>query len=213
MPNDPIPVCQDEQQRRADVLANPALNGIDYLEVDPVDHSVLQVFFLKPVPPLNAANPADPDDAFGLSTDLTRTVVTGGTRIVGLRTVSVTRQADGHLEVRLTGGGDFSIYPLTMSAPGLDPILRSVQFSFMAGCPVDIDCRQEAVCPPVVAAEPALDYQAKDYASFPAADAGSGPAAESGLDRAQSRGFGDRADRGVGLYRRSALVLSGRGCE
>ena len=75
MPNDPIPVCQDEQQRRADVLANPALNGIDFVEVDPVDHSVLQVFFLKPVPPLNPANPADPDDAFGLSADLTRTVV------------------------------------------------------------------------------------------------------------------------------------------
>ena len=119
MPNDPIPVCQDEQQRRADVLANAGLNGIDYVEVDPLDHSLLQVFFLKPVLPLDPGNPADINDAFGLSTDLTRTVVTGGTRIVGLRTVSVTRQPDGHLEVRLTAGGDFSIYTLTLNAPGL----------------------------------------------------------------------------------------------
>src|SRR5262245_54310610 len=148
MANDPKPVCRDEQQRRADVLANPDLNGIDFLEVDPLDHSLLQVVFLKPVPPLNPADPGDTDEIYGLSTDLTRTQLSGGVRIVGIQPVSVTRQPDGHLEVQLTVGGDFSNYTLTFNAPGLDPILRSTEFSFMASCPVDIDCRVPVVCPP-----------------------------------------------------------------
>src|SRR5262249_5654413 len=41
-----------------------------------------------------------------------------------------------------------------------------VQFSFMASCPVDIDCREQSICPPTPVVEPALDYQAKDYSSF-----------------------------------------------
>ena len=62
--------CRDEQ-RRSDVLAHPVLNGIDYVEVDPADHAVLRVFVLKPLPA----------GAYGLTTDLTRIWISGGTRV------------------------------------------------------------------------------------------------------------------------------------
>jgi hypothetical protein len=159
-------VCEDEQQRRADVLAHPTLNGIDYLEVDAADHRKLSVFFLKPVPPANAANPADPDDAYGLSADPSRATISGGARIVGLEAVSITRQPDGHLELLVSAGGDFSFYTLTLDAPALDPVLRRTRFSFMAACPTDFDCRPRHVCPPREGPALDLDYQAKDYASF-----------------------------------------------
>ncbi|MCI0345913.1 MAG: hypothetical protein L0221_10800, partial [Chloroflexi bacterium] len=160
------PVCQDEQQRRADVLAHPTLNGIDFVEVDAADHRILRVSFLKPVPPANAADPADPDDAYGIRADLSRTAVTGGVRIVGIRPTAVSRQPDGSLELRVSEGGDFSTYTLAIEVPALDPFLRRIDFSFMASCPVDFDCRVDPYCPPPAPAEPVLDYQAKDYASF-----------------------------------------------
>jgi Baseplate J-like protein len=159
------PVCQDEQRRRADVLAS-ALNGIDFLEVDAADHRLLRIFFLKPVPPQNPADPADPVDAYGLHADQSRISIEGGARVVGIRPVSLTRQPDGHLELRVSEGGDFSVYTLTLDVPALDRFLRRVEFSFMASCPTRFDCRVVQVCAPAAAPEPRLDYMAKDYASF-----------------------------------------------
>jgi hypothetical protein len=163
---DDRPVCQDEQQRRADVIAHATLNGIDYVEVDSADHRILRVFFLKPVPPANPVNPADPQDAYGISADLSRTTITGGVRIVGIKPVSVVRQPGGHLDLTVSEGGDFSTYTLAIEVPALDPLLRRIDFSFMASCPVDFDCRPVTVCPPEPLDEPALDHLAKDYASF-----------------------------------------------
>jgi hypothetical protein len=160
------PICQDEQQRRADVLAHPTLNGLDFVEVDAADHRLLRVHFLKPVPPANAANPADPNDAYGLRADLSRITIAGGVRVVGIRPTAVTRQADGHLDLTVSDGGDFSVYTLGLDAPALDPFLRRIDFSFMASCPTDFDCRTDPYCPPPALVEPRLDYQAKDYASF-----------------------------------------------
>ena len=150
------PVCRDEQQRRADLLAHPTLNGIDFVEVDPADHRLLRVFFVKPVPP----------GSYGLPANLGRITIAGGTRIVGIRPLSVVRKADGHLEITVTEGGDYSVYTLGIETPELDPFFRRIDFSFMASCPVDFDCRQEPYCPPKTPPEPLLDYMAKDYASF-----------------------------------------------
>jgi hypothetical protein len=158
--------CRDDQQRRADLLAHPTLNGIDYVEVDAADQRLLRVYFVKPVPPANPANPADPDDAYGIRADLSRVTIAGGVRIVGVQPESVTRQPDGHLDLRVSAAGDFSLYTLTINVPALDPFSNHTRFSFKAACPSDFDCRQEAVCPPQVRVEPRLDYQAKDYASF-----------------------------------------------
>jgi hypothetical protein len=161
------PPCRDEQQRRADILAaQPQLNGIDYLEVDPADHRVIYVFFLRPLAPLNPANPADPQDALGITGDLERITVTGGVRIVGIRATAAARQADGSLRLQVTAGGDYSTYTLSIQVPGLDPLLRRTEFSFMASCPVDFDCAPAPYCPPSAPEEPRLDYQARDYASF-----------------------------------------------
>lgn len=160
------PACRDDRQRRADVLADATLNGIDYVEVAPLDHRVLRVFFIKPVPPLNPADPSDPQDEYGISADLTRITITGGIKIVGIRATGATRHPDGHLVISVNESGDFSLYTLTIDVPQLDPFLRRAEFSFKASCPVDFDCRVDQECPPKKAAEPLLDYMAKDYASF-----------------------------------------------
>lgn len=158
--------CKADQARRNLVLNRPGLNGLDYLEVDAADHRILRVFFLKPVGPLNAANPADPDDEYGLSGNLAPIAIRGGARVVGIRPAGIVRQTDGTLRLTVNQPGDFSTYTLAIDIPQLDRLLREVDFSFMASCPSDFDCRQESVCPPEQVKDLLLDYQAKDYASF-----------------------------------------------
>jgi hypothetical protein len=161
------PPCRDEQQRRADILAaHPELNGMDYVEVEPADHRVLHVFFLRPLAPANAADPNDVDDSLGITGDLERITVTGGVRIVGIRATAAARQPDGHLRLQVSAGGDYAAYTLAIEVPGLDPLLRRADFSFMAACAVDFDCAPKPYCPPPAPDEPRLDYVAKDYASF-----------------------------------------------
>lgn len=166
MNGESIPVCREDQERRADVLAHPTLNGIDYIEVDPSDHSRLEIFFIKQVPPANAGDPNDPNDAYGLSANPERITIHGGARIVGMTPVSVERRPDGHLRLVVSHAGDFSTYGLEIDVPQLDPYLRRIEFSFMAACPADFDCKQTPYCPPETLQEPLLDYMAKDYASF-----------------------------------------------
>jgi hypothetical protein len=83
------------------------------------------------------------------------------------------------LVVRSDVFGDFSSYTLsfvdklstdpdTMWTPpaGFDLKLSRVEFSFKVQCPTDFDCGSAPVCAPLKAPAPAIDYQAKDYASF-----------------------------------------------
>jgi hypothetical protein len=158
--------CQNEQARRELLLANPDFNGIDYVEVDPADHRILHVFFIKPVGPLNPANSSDPNDQYGLSTSLSPITIDGGTRIVGIAPVSCTRQPDGSLILVVNPDGDYSTYTLTIDVPGLDRLLKQIDFSFMATCPSGFDCQQQTICPPAQLNDLLLDYEAKDYASF-----------------------------------------------
>jgi hypothetical protein len=142
-------------ERRVAVRASPALNGIDFVEVDAADHRIIRVQFLR----------AMPAGAYGLPADLSRITIEGGTRIVGIRPVEASLETTSLLRIVVTEGGDHSPYRLTLDAAQLDPIKRSVVFSFMASCPTDADCRP-AACPPQEHVEPVLDYLAKDYASF-----------------------------------------------
>ncbi|HEV2387301.1 MAG TPA: hypothetical protein VGS20_08605 [Candidatus Acidoferrales bacterium] len=158
--------CLNEQIRRDLVGKRAGVNGIDYVEVDPADHSLLYVHFLKPVPPLDPANPNDPNDGYGLSTNPANITITGGTRVVGIQPVKAARDPSGFITITVDPPGDYSTYTLTLNVPELDRVLRQVDFSFMAACAVDFDCRQIQVCPPPPLAGPLLDYQAKDYASF-----------------------------------------------
>ncbi|MGH7516515.1 MAG: putative baseplate assembly protein [Gemmatimonadales bacterium] len=173
------PVCRDAQ-RRADILAHPVLNGIDFVEyerrVPPLQPHVLVVTFLKPLPdPPNS----DPDGAYGLTLaqNLGLVLVVGGTRVVGIRPLQVTL-VGGRLEIPVTEEGDFSDYILALGwslqpdgtlhqdIPALDLRFSIAPVNFKAGCPVDFDCRRPEICPPERPVEPLIDYLAKDYASF-----------------------------------------------
>lgn len=152
------PLCDDEQRRgEVRALVNAlGLNGIDFVESDYGPPTKLEVVFLKTAPTLAPKNVR----------------IEGGVRITGLQVLAVGASAK-RLEVTLDGVGDFSPYRVSLvdndgkfPYPGLDPRLASATFHFRAGCPSEIDCRQEPECPPDVVTEPALDYLAKDYASF-----------------------------------------------
>ena len=159
-------VCKDTDIRRALIVGRADVNGIDYVNVDPTDHARLTVVFLNPVAPKNPANPNDTDDAYGLSTDLSKITITGGTRIVGIQPTGVKRNPEGSLTITVSEAGDYSIYTLTLNVVALDRLFASIDFSFMATCPVDFDCRTSTVCPPRPLPDLLLDYEAKDYASF-----------------------------------------------
>jgi hypothetical protein len=159
-------VCKDEQIRRALIVGRSDINGIDYVVVDPASHAKLTVHFLNPVGPKNTGNPNDTDDEYGLSGDLSKIAITGGTRIVGILPIAAVRSPDGSLTITVNEHGDYSVYTLALNVPALDRLFASIDFSFMATCPVDFDCRIPQVCPPRPVPDMLLDYEAKDYASF-----------------------------------------------
>ncbi|MGH6871407.1 MAG: putative baseplate assembly protein [Rhizomicrobium sp.] len=159
--------CKDSGGRRRDVRATK-LMGLDFVEVSD-DQLGLDVFFLGRAPAkLEAAN----------------VKIGGGRSITGItvKSITVTYQKDKHLddvmEVVLANYGDFSTYTLSLVKTdrdgnptdeplgGFDPFYASVDFSFKASCPTDLDCKPEAVCPPPLRQTPEINYLAKDYASF-----------------------------------------------
>lgn len=174
---DKEPVCRDAQ-RRADVLAHPVLNGIDFVEyvhrpLDLLPH-VLVVHFLKDLPD---APHSDPDGAYDLTSHLEWIQLQGGTRIVNLKVLAVNLDIP-YLEIALDQAGDFSTYWLSLGwsrqpdgslaneTPNLDDRFSRAPIDFKADCPTEFDCQQDSYCPPEVLDEPLLDYLAKDYASF-----------------------------------------------
>ncbi|UCF91864.1 MAG: hypothetical protein JSW39_26935 [Desulfobacterales bacterium] len=171
------PSCRDPQ-RRADILTHPLLNGIDFVEYAhrplAAQPHVLVVTFLKG---LQASPEFGPDGAYGLTTQLERIHIDGGTRIVNIR-VRGAQRVSTRLEIEVDQAGDFSQYQLalgwTQQADGtwvqaiseLDPRFSCAGFSFKADCPSEFDCRGAQICPPRAGDVPLLDYLAKDYASF-----------------------------------------------
>ena len=173
------PICRDAK-RRADILAHPVLNGIDFVEYErrplAIHKHVLVVTFLKPLP-----DPphSDPDGAYGLTlpANLGLVIIQGGTRIVNIRPLQVSL-VGGRLEIAVSEEGDFSTYVLALGwslqpdgtfqqqIPALDVQFSIAPINFKAGCPTDFDCRELEICPPERLAEPVIDYLAKDYASF-----------------------------------------------
>jgi hypothetical protein len=164
--NAPDLTCKDEQ-RRHDVRA-ATLNGLDYLEVSD-DQRALTVYFLGKAPD-------------GIVKENVR--IDGGRRIRNIRVIDlrVDRQDDPEVDDCMTlvvdRAGDFSTYrlclvevdergrPTDQPLSGFDPRYACLEFSFKAGCPSDLDCKAETICPPEPHAEPEINYLAKDYASF-----------------------------------------------
>ena len=166
-----------ENRRRRDAVRGagdddnpPHLNGIDYLEVEPDQHT-LRVHFVHPL--------TVPADQPGPLTD-EHVVIEGGVRIRGIRAVEgATAPASSAPDekvwiVPLDAAGDFSSYTFRLAAtgdadgppPGIDPQLDRVPFSFKVDCPSPFDCRDAHDCEEAEARPPRIDYLAKDYASF-----------------------------------------------
>ncbi len=161
--------CRNDARRTA-VRKSPTLAGFDYLEVSE-DHLTLRVYFLGRLP----------------ATPLTKENfrVEGGRRVRNIHVVDVfTKQfddpeLDDYAEVVVDRFGDFSEYTLRAVArvtgqhgsgwvphPEFDPLYRQLRFHFTADCPTDLDCPPGDVCPQPDRVEPAINYLAKDYASF-----------------------------------------------
>ena len=158
--------------RREEVRRNRRLNGLDYLEVEsnlevgsgPV---TLSVYFLGKAQ---------------VELDKSNVIIEGGRRIDDIQVEKVvvrryeTVELDDYMEVTVDKPGDFSTYTLRVVeryAQGdwqphsaFDPRYDRVNFSFMADCPSELDCKPSAICPPETKQEPEINYLAKDYGSF-----------------------------------------------
>jgi hypothetical protein len=144
------------------------LNGLDFLEVldggapsEALRQRLLDVTFLLP------------DGLAALGPDNFR--ITGGSRITGIRvTVVVDGPGDRTLRLTVSEPGDFSCYELSLIAEAgaevppahMDRALSRLAFRFKAECPSELDCRTEDAAAPPPPEEPALNYLAKDYATF-----------------------------------------------
>lgn len=150
--------CADLQQRRSDLLAHPDpnRNGIDFVEIDPGDHRIVIITFLRPVPV----------PAYDLPTTPSLAAFTGGVRVTGIHVLTATRLAPDRIRLVTDKAGDHSPYVLTLTHPDLDPPLSQLLVSFVAPCPTDVDCHTEDDCPPELLDEPLIDYLAKDFTSL-----------------------------------------------
>ena len=169
------PSCRDVT-RRATIVSSVGLglNGIDFVEYKeralPPKH-VLEVHFLGSLPP----------GGYGIPADLSLIRIDGGSRIINVTPVAAVAPGvpPNVLNIAVDKQGDFSTYVLSLgwrrqpdgswrfNLPGVDRLFSVAAVGFRPGCPVDFDCAPRDDCPPAeLPPEPALDYLAKDYASF-----------------------------------------------
>lgn len=169
--------CKIDARRDA-VRAAQNLYGLDYLEVSQSQLDLRVTFLGKAPAKIESAN----------------IVIEGGQRITGIRVkdLRVFRiddpDLDDYMVVSVDRPGDFSTYTLRVVEAdenglpilqgdgqaedrfvvlaGFDPRYASLDFTFKASCPSDLDCADTPVCPPPVRVEPEINYLAKDYASF-----------------------------------------------
>ncbi|MFB8240625.1 putative baseplate assembly protein [Kitasatospora purpeofusca] len=149
---------RDDGQRRAAVRA-AGLAGIEGISVE-ADRRTLTVLFFGKLP--------DRLDRHSFR-------VEGGRRGDGIRVVSVTSTADPEhpdapencLTLELDRPGDACAYRLHVLGPGFDRCYDRMEFSFRQGDPepaAPAPARETSRLPSLPA--PAVDYLAKDYASF-----------------------------------------------
>lgn len=169
--------CKGEQRRDL-VRQTDAWNGLDYVEVSECQ-LVLTLYFLGKAP------------AYLLPQNIR---IDGGRRITDIKVVDIEihreqdPDTDDYVKVFLDKYGDFSTYSLSLveitadtkqplvnedcgttayvPMQGFDPRYASVEFTFKASCPSDLDCKTHSNCAPEPKAEPDINYLAKDYSSF-----------------------------------------------
>ncbi len=142
----------------------PVVNGIDYVEVS-TDQKTLTLGFIHP---LNAVPGAVSLGRFNFRLE-------GGVRIRPVVTVPAAIPANAQsIDLTVDTPGDFSLYTLRLVGGladeepphGFDPALAAVSVNFKASCPSRFDCRAEDEAGDPAPAAPAIDYLAKDFASF-----------------------------------------------
>lgn len=140
--------------RRQAVLALPAINGLDYVEVDAADPLRLFVHFLR-APTVTAE----------------QVHVEGGVRTTGIRVVDVSISG-GVATVITDKVGDHSTYRLRVGTaegetlPGFDPVLSELPLSFLVHCAEGGDCQADTEEGEERAEVPPIDYLARDQESI-----------------------------------------------
>lgn len=186
--------CKNENRRQA-IRQQSTLNGIDYLEVldnrapeGSPRQCTLLVYFINPLSVSDDLNSSNIRIYGGVRvTEFEVKWAVRGTEIESLFTGELTDEEkeerdaflaldklDYLLLVRTDVRGDFSNYNLCLvqsqsnlePPDNMDPIFCCVEFSFKIDCPGEFDCEVLPKCTPQRAAEPLIDYMAKDYASF-----------------------------------------------
>ena len=169
------------RESQSDSALTP-INGIDFLEVDPVDERTFTVTFL-----FDVDTDVDPPQPHAVGDPLSAALmhVLGGERITSVAVTKIARvaSAPNRIAVTVDRTGDFSPYTLVIgrlpdpapagepvdppAAPrGFDPVLCSVPFLFHVECAKRFDCKRPVVCPPAITAPPPIDYLARDYPAF-----------------------------------------------
>lgn len=150
------------RDRRKSLFGSRNWNGIDYVDVG-ADQRTLCIHFFNGVP--EDISPAN-------------VRISGGLRIIDVKVASVAldrahdENLDECLRVVLDKPGDFSVYKLCLVGKDgepparIDPRYACVEFGFKVDCPSDLDCVANCDCAQHPSAPAAINYLAKDYASF-----------------------------------------------
>lgn len=149
--------CQADLRRQA-VRAKEGWNGLDFVEVDD-KQTTLTVFFLGKAP---AGLTKDNFTLAGGRTERDRVTI-----LDIYIPPSAGEAYDDQVQIHVDKPGDYSTYTLGLTGiDQIDPRYASLDFSFKAGCPSDLDCAPACECEPELFDKPAIDYLAKDYASL-----------------------------------------------
>lgn len=162
--------CLNESRREA-VRQSQQLAGFDYVEFD-ATNKTLKAFCLGQLPKGQ------------LTPDQFR--ITGGRRVRDIKVTKVFPQRlenpelDDFIELVVDKLGDYSTYtlhalsksndslerPRWIPNPDFDPKYNQIDFQFTVDCPSDLDCAEDQTCPTPDRGKVAINYLAKDYASF-----------------------------------------------
>jgi hypothetical protein len=151
----------DTRDRRAELMKQTVMNGIDFVEILDDSETRLRVHFLGKLP-----------DAATLAGSITEVTITGGASIPEVPVVDKAWGTDAaglpYVDIAVAAPGDFSLYRLAFASDLLDRYFAATALSFKARCESKLDCEAlpPVACEPPPRRAPAIDYRAKDFDSF-----------------------------------------------
>lgn len=151
------------QDRKELLKAQSAVTGLDFIFVHP-DQATLDVHFLVDPSGLDSPLIGDLDESLVGVVPVEQgdpTVSITGTSWIGPTSV------ENVLRITFAASGGFSPYKLAISDERIDPFYSSLEFSFKASCPVDIDCQPPCQhCAPEDDVDFPVDYMSRDFESY-----------------------------------------------